>query len=68
MTLKHVHTAFIVAAVALASVCAEQALTAFQATQSAASAVAGAASVVAALMLVRYEMRFLERCRREGIR
>ena len=68
MTLKHMHTAFIVAAVALASVCATEAFAAFQATRSALSGVALAASVASALMLVRYELRFLERCRREGIR
>ncbi len=68
MTLKHMHTAFIVAAVALASVCATEAFAAFRATHSALSGVALAASVASALMLVGYELRFLERCRREGIR
>lgn len=68
MTLKHMHTAFIVAAVALASVCATEAVSAFQIAHSATSALAVALSVGAAVMLVGYEMRFLARCRREGIR
>ena len=67
MSLKHVHTAFIVGATLLAAMCATQAWERFRADGSPLMAIAAAAALGAAALLVRYEIRFLERCRREGI-
>jgi hypothetical protein len=68
MTLKHVHTVFIVAATALAALCAEEAFTAFEAMRTTGMAAATAGSLGAAVFLATYEVRFLQRSRREAIR
>lgn len=68
MSLKNVHVLFIVAATVLALFCAVQAFDRYQTDGSMLAAVAGAAAVLAAGLLVRYETLFLKRCRLEGIR
>ena len=64
MSLKHVHTAFIVAATVLAAECATQAFTMFQAERTAGLAAATAGAIGAVALLATYEARFLQRCRR----
>jgi hypothetical protein len=68
MSLKHVHTVFILAAAGLASICAVQAFAAFQSSHAPDMAVATAGAAGAVMLLAFYEKRFLDRCRREGIR
>lgn len=68
MSLKNVHVVFIVAATILALFCAVRALGSFRAGGSPVTAVAAVASLAGAALLVRYETRFLRRCREQGIR
>lgn len=68
MSLKNVHTIFIAAAVALSAWCSVLAFTAFRSDGTVTMAGAGLGAVGVALALTRYELRFLRRCRAEGIR
>lgn len=68
MSLKNVHLMFIAAATLLALFCAAQAFGTYREQGSMLSVVAAAGSLAAAAFLVRYETRFLKRCRAEGIR
>ena len=68
MSLKHVHTVFIVAATALAAVCAAEAFTLFQAERTAGLAAASVTAIGAVVLLVTYEARFLRRCQRARTR
>ena len=68
MSLKNVHVVFIVAATLLALFCAVRAFGSFRAEGSPMMAVAVVASLASAALLVRYETRFVRRCREQGIR
>jgi len=68
MSLKNFHVVFIVAAAVLALFCAVQAFGSFLRDGSPLMGAACAASLGGAALLVRYEVLFLRRCRREHIR
>lgn len=68
MSLKNFHLFFIAAAVALSLLCGILAVGRLLAGPSPAAVAGLAASCGAAVMLARYEARFLRRCRARGLR
>ncbi|MFN7915813.1 MAG: hypothetical protein U0Q55_10790 [Vicinamibacterales bacterium] len=68
MTLRNVHVLFVVSAVLLVLFCGAEAVRAFLRAGSVLMAGAAAGAVLAAGLLVRYELTFLRRCREAGIR
>jgi hypothetical protein len=67
MTLKHFHLLFVTTAVLVALFCAAQAFGAYRAEGQASMGGLAALSVVAAALLVRFEVLFLRQCRKEGV-
>lgn len=67
MSLKHVHVAFVVAAMLLTLFCGFRALTALRSSGSATFALATIAALAVVVLLVRYQQRFLRACREAGI-
>jgi hypothetical protein len=67
MSLKHFHLLFVITAVVMALFCAVQAFDVYRAGGHPAMGGLAAAALVAAAVLVRFEMLFLRRCRREGV-
>jgi hypothetical protein len=67
MSLKHVHLAFVVAAMLLTTFCAVRAMAALLSGGSWMLAVATVGAVVIVALLVQYQHRFLRACREAGI-
>jgi hypothetical protein len=68
MSLKNFHLLFVATAVLMALFCAMQAFAAYRSEGQPAMATLAAGALAATVLLVRFEVRFLRRCRREGVR
>jgi hypothetical protein len=68
MSLKTFHLIFVATAVLMALVCATEAFAVFRSEGEAPMGVLAVAAVAGAALLVRFEVLFLRRCRREGVR
>lgn len=68
MSLKNFHLLFVATAVVIALFSAVQAFAAYRSEGQIAMGALAAGAVAATVLLVRFEVLFLRRCRREGVR
>ena len=68
MSLKTFHLLFVVTATLMALFSAAQAFGAYREGGQGVMGVVAIGAIVAAVLLIRFEVLFLKRCRREGVR